>query len=63
MDPKAILNLLIATIMAGNKRAELTTAVIQKNTAGTQATANITLVITDAENNSTTQTLSETFNL
>ena len=63
MDPRAFNNLLISAIMEGNKRAELTTAVIQKNTAGTQATANITLVITDADNNSTTQTLSETFNL
>ncbi len=63
MDPRVFLNALVSIIMAGNKSAELTTAIVQKNVAGTQATANITLVITDADNNSTTQTISETFNL
>lgn len=63
MDPRAILNLLISAIMAGNKSASITTCTIQKNAAGTQATANVTIVLTDADDNSTTQTISETFNL
>lgn len=63
MDPRTILNLLVASTMAGNVKTELTQAVVEKNEARTQATASVTLYTIDSAGAPHTQTITETFTL
>ena len=63
MDIRAILNMLVNSVMAGNVVTEIRQATIEKNEARTQATATVELYIVDSTGAPHTSTITETFSL
>lgn len=63
MDIRTILNMLVASVMAGNVVTEIRQASIEKNEARTQATATVELYVVDRTGVPHTSTITETFSL
>ena len=63
MDVRTILNMLVNSTFDSNVVTEIKKAKVEKNSARTQATAEVELYIVDSEGKPHTQTITETFSL